>query len=107
MQQALCLKCGELKEKPLAACAACGHQPASNRDQAEHLLAASFEFDAGQLAAAQAHIKDGGSLEFAPDALSTTTAALKADKADPHWLLFWFVIVAPATALVLWYVFAD
>lgn|GEM_PF-5811609 len=108
MQQALCLYCGAVKDKPLDACSACSRAPELRREQAQHLLAATFNFTAAQFASAQELIRNGGELEFDPDAMMTAEGALKADKPDAHWLLFWFVIVLPLVLLVMWFlVFAD
>lgn len=62
--------------------------------------------DASALDAIANRIRAGGELEFSRDSILTMTAALKADKPDPHWWLFYGLIVAIGAILTLvWLVF--
>jgi hypothetical protein len=56
--QAVCVRCAEGKELPLARCAACGHLPAG-REREESLLASRRMLDAKDLAAVQARLRSG------------------------------------------------
>lgn len=78
--------------------------PEGYKNQAQHLLVAEYDFSLEQFQNVQEHIRSGGSLEFDPDALMTTEAALKAHKPDAHWFLFYGLFIAlPLLGLMLWF----
>ncbi len=99
----LCLACGSRKDAPLVACPDCKHLPTALDDRAMHLLVEARELTAEEAEALSEAIKAGVAPEFSQDSLLTMRAALEADRPDPHWALFYGLIVAvPLLAVVLW-----
>jgi hypothetical protein len=99
----LCLACGARKPGPLVACLECNHLPSTLEDRIRHLLIEARELTLEEAAEVTAAIQDGQEVQFDEDSLLTMRAALGADRPDPHWALFYGLIVAvPLLAVVIW-----
>ena len=111
---AVCLKCGQKKESPLAFCRHCGFTPEDLHDQARSILLSDAHRTSFELDAAAADIRRGQILIFEPTELEPVLTALenaRALRARSRAKTLRVIILAiiagllagAATALIQWF----
>ena len=70
------------------------------------MLLATYEFTLTGLKQMQEALRHGQRPEFHPDSMMTMQSALKANKPDAHWLLFWVFFAVPIAAVLVYVIYS-